>query len=379
MDKKFQVFISSTYEDLKSERQKIQDIVLSMYQIPIGMEMFSAADEEQWEIIKNHIDNSDFYVLIIAHRYGSVIEEGEDKGISYTEKEYNYAVNKGIPVLAFIIDEKANTTIEKIEKNPESVLKLQNFISKVSSNRVVEWWMNIDDLSTKVMNALSKQIIRNKRPGWVRAPISQTLVVSETVTDSNIEKKDDISLKNIINTHHQADKIMPDTIEYHNSEDLNVKLEYDIYEKYHSVMCPLMAEIEVRNSSFAVEIINEVKSAFTNISRYKLNNSVKDLDRANSHILRGIMDAYKYICSIIMDKYDTLIKKKKKSVFKHSEFPSELLVLSENAKNKLLKAKLLELSEKRENVNNVLKFYEETYYEFCKLDEAINYYTDSIT
>ena len=60
MDKKFQVFISSTYEDLKNERQKVQDIILSMYQIPIGMEMFSAADEEQWEIIKDHIDNSDF-------------------------------------------------------------------------------------------------------------------------------------------------------------------------------------------------------------------------------------------------------------------------------------------------------------------------------
>ena len=36
MDKKFQVFISSTYEDLKNERQKVQDIILSMYQIPIG-------------------------------------------------------------------------------------------------------------------------------------------------------------------------------------------------------------------------------------------------------------------------------------------------------------------------------------------------------
>lgn len=89
MDKKFQVFISSTYEDLKNERQKVQDIILSMYQIPIGMEMFSAADEEQWEIIKDHIDNSDFYVLIIGHRYGSVIEDGSDAGISYTEKEYN--------------------------------------------------------------------------------------------------------------------------------------------------------------------------------------------------------------------------------------------------------------------------------------------------
>lgn len=132
MDKKFQVFISSTYEDLKTERQRVQDIVLSMYQIPIGMEMFSAADEEQWEIIKDHIDNSDFYVLIIGHRYGSVIEDGPDAGISYTEKEYNYAVDNGIPVLAFIIDKTAPTTIEKIEKNLDSIPKLQSFVKKVT-------------------------------------------------------------------------------------------------------------------------------------------------------------------------------------------------------------------------------------------------------
>ena len=44
------------------------------------------ADEEQWEIIKDTIDSSDYYVLIIAHRYGTIISEGPDAGISYTEK-----------------------------------------------------------------------------------------------------------------------------------------------------------------------------------------------------------------------------------------------------------------------------------------------------
>ena len=86
MEKKYQIFISSTYEDLKEERKKVQDTILSMYQFPIGMEMFSAADEEQWEIIRETIDSSDYYVLIIGHRYGSVIEEGEYAGISYTQK-----------------------------------------------------------------------------------------------------------------------------------------------------------------------------------------------------------------------------------------------------------------------------------------------------
>ena len=55
MNKKYQVFISSTFDDLRDERRKVQDTILSMYQFPIGMEMFSADDEEQWKIIKEFI------------------------------------------------------------------------------------------------------------------------------------------------------------------------------------------------------------------------------------------------------------------------------------------------------------------------------------
>jgi hypothetical protein len=35
--------------------------------------MFNAADEEQWPIISRHIDESDYYVVVVAHRYGSTI------------------------------------------------------------------------------------------------------------------------------------------------------------------------------------------------------------------------------------------------------------------------------------------------------------------
>lgn len=74
MEKKYQIFISSTYEDLKEERRIVQDTILSMYQFPIGMEMFSAADEKQWEIIQETIDSSDYYVLIMGFRYGSILQ-----------------------------------------------------------------------------------------------------------------------------------------------------------------------------------------------------------------------------------------------------------------------------------------------------------------
>ena len=47
MNKKYQVFISSTFDDLRDERKKVLMAVLRMNYIPAGMELFSAADEEQ--------------------------------------------------------------------------------------------------------------------------------------------------------------------------------------------------------------------------------------------------------------------------------------------------------------------------------------------
>ena len=168
MEKKYQIFISSTYEDLKEERKKVQDAILSIYQFPIGMEMFSAADEDQWEIIRETIDSSDYYILIIAHRYGSVIKEGEYAGISYTQKEFRYALEQKIPVLAFLIDESVPVMPKKMEENEKKRKKLGTFKEEVKNGRMVQFWTNKDDLANLVTNALNKQINRGKRPGWIR-------------------------------------------------------------------------------------------------------------------------------------------------------------------------------------------------------------------
>ena len=190
MDKKYQIFISSTYTDLIEERQKVRDAILSMYQIPIGMEMFSAADEEQWEIIKETIDTSDYYVLIIANRYGSVITEGEDAGISYTEKEFRYAKSKDIPVLAFVIDESVPTIKANMEQDPESCKKLEEFKAVVMKDRMIDRWKNADELAFHVTTALHKQIIKPKRPGWIRSDavdIEKNLRVITDLTERNMD------------------------------------------------------------------------------------------------------------------------------------------------------------------------------------------------
>lgn len=98
MDKRYQVFLSSTYSDLQDERKKVIQTLMEMDCIPAVMEIFPAADEEQWEFIKKIIDDCDYYLLVIGGRYGTTAEEG----ISYTEKEYDYAIQKGLKVIAFL-------------------------------------------------------------------------------------------------------------------------------------------------------------------------------------------------------------------------------------------------------------------------------------
>ena len=114
MDKKYQVFVSSTFIDLKEVRKKVIEILLMADCIPACMESFTATDAEQFDVIKKIIDLCDYYVLILGKRYGSI---SEATGISYTEMEYDYAVSKNIPVLVFALDNSTTNSPDKNDAN----------------------------------------------------------------------------------------------------------------------------------------------------------------------------------------------------------------------------------------------------------------------
>ncbi len=155
---KYQIFISSTYEDLKDEREVAIKSILEMGHIPVGMEMFSAGDEQQWELIKRQIDDCDYYVVIVAHRYGST-----DGSVSYTEKEYDYAVRQAIPVLGFIIDDNAEWPKSKMDDDTLKQQALLSFKNKLKK-KIVNFWSGMEDLHAKVAIALSKATTAYPRP-----------------------------------------------------------------------------------------------------------------------------------------------------------------------------------------------------------------------
>ncbi|MGX0911365.1 DUF4062 domain-containing protein [Staphylococcus caprae] len=157
---KYQIFISSTYKDLKDERQAVVEAVLNSRNIPAGMELFNSSSKSQWEIIKQWINESDALILLLGSRYGAI--DNEEK-ISYTEKEYNYAKSLEKPIYVFEIN-KINTNSNK------DLEKLDEFKKKVKENRLIK--MNIENTS-ELKNQVSQTLLQTlpneiKEGGWVR-------------------------------------------------------------------------------------------------------------------------------------------------------------------------------------------------------------------
>jgi len=145
-----------------------------MGHIPVGMEMFSAADDTQWQLIQRQIEVSDYHVVIVAHRYGSM-----DGDTSYTEKEYDYAVSLGVPALGFVLRDEAPWPRDQVDKEPQKIAALAAFKEKVKK-RLISYWSSEDDLHGRVSVALVKQFTATPRDGWVRASsIASPQVASE--------------------------------------------------------------------------------------------------------------------------------------------------------------------------------------------------------
>src|SRR4051812_48071064 len=114
MEKAYQIFVSSTFADLQEERQQVSNTLAKAGYIAAGMELFPATDQQQLEYIKRIIDRSDYYVVIVGGRYGSLAEDGK----SYTEKEFEYAQSKGIPVLAFLHEDPRSIAVARTDEDP---------------------------------------------------------------------------------------------------------------------------------------------------------------------------------------------------------------------------------------------------------------------
>jgi hypothetical protein len=164
MEKRYQVFLSSTYQDLSIERLEVIKALLELDCIPCGMEYFPAASEDSWSYITSLIDQCDYYIAVVGGRYGSTTEEG----VSFTEKEYRYALSKGIPTIAFIHSSPQDLPFKKTEQSQEGRKKLEEFIGLVRKNLCKDW-STAHELGAVVSRSLTQLVKRHPRVGWIPA------------------------------------------------------------------------------------------------------------------------------------------------------------------------------------------------------------------
>jgi len=187
----YQVFISSTFSDLHAERQAVTLEVLAARHIPSGMESFPATDDRGWQTIQRTIDMADYYVLLLAGRYGTVDPTTD---LSWTEREYEYAKSKGIPVLAFV-RERGSTTADKMEEAAELQDRIASFVKNVRASHLYKEWRQVDDLKGSVVHALTQHIADdedggNPRPGWYRGTDMPSAQIADELARLSAENAD---------------------------------------------------------------------------------------------------------------------------------------------------------------------------------------------
>lgn len=164
LQKRYQVFVSSTFADLQVERQEVIQALLELQCIPAGMELFPAANEDQWSLIKRVIDDCDYYIVVTAGRYGSLGESG----VGYTEMEYRYAVERGKPVLAFLHKDPGAIAANKCEQDPVMRERLEVFRAGLKK-KLVKFWSNPAELGSMVSRSMVHLINSTPAIGWIKA------------------------------------------------------------------------------------------------------------------------------------------------------------------------------------------------------------------
>jgi hypothetical protein len=234
-DRKYQIFISSTFHDLIKVRETAVSAILEMHHFPIGMEMFSADDDDQWKVIADTIDSCDYYIVIIGYKYGSETKEG----ISYTEKEYDYARSKSIPILTFIRQRDVSTLPSERDDDPDKSRKLEMFIKKAKKDKMCTEWATAEDFGRKLAISLFHCFTRHPRTGWVRSDF----IFEELHIKKEIETT---YLKDLMNSIYKKYRLFGTELIFPNVADKKIKFHSHIEPSYFSYLI----NNKTRNFSF---------------------------------------------------------------------------------------------------------------------------------
>ena len=174
--KKNSVFLSSVYSEFIDERRDVINAILQNGDLPICMEKFNSSSGRTTDILRRYIMECDYFVLLIGDEYGDIEPQSQ---VSYTEYEYNVAIELGLKPMVFL--KRTNKRTEQTKK----------FVERIQKSNVGLWknWDTRSDLVTSVITSLREAEINDPRDGWVRGGVQIESCSSTQYTDFVISEE----------------------------------------------------------------------------------------------------------------------------------------------------------------------------------------------
>jgi hypothetical protein len=173
------IFVSSSFEDLREHRTAAIRVLRQLGHEVLAMEDMTAASGAPLAKVLDMVDRSEAYVGVFAWRYGHVPARAPEPGppgamrvplvagavdgeTSITHYEYLRAVERKLPIMAFLLDEHCpwppqlidgfDTTRGQAPPNADKIRALRQLLQQ---ERVVSWFTTPNDLEARVSAAVT--------------------------------------------------------------------------------------------------------------------------------------------------------------------------------------------------------------------------------
>ncbi|MBI4662047.1 MAG: DUF4062 domain-containing protein [Verrucomicrobia bacterium] len=147
------IYISSTYEDLREYRSKVQEALKRDFEM-VTAELTEPTSGAALDLTLELVANCDVYLGILAWRYGYVPAENNPEGFSITELEYRRAHQSGKVCLIFLADDHALWPPAMVDRGASGD-KMTAFRQALKKSNDIGYFANAEDLKRKILEALS--------------------------------------------------------------------------------------------------------------------------------------------------------------------------------------------------------------------------------